>query len=71
MKWDIVRFCGQDRFDVSGIIQLKMDRVYVDPVSWVQAVLEDIVVFLENVLSKVSTFPFFFAYLFFSWNFKF
>ena len=37
---------------------LEMDRVYVDPVSWVQAVLEDIMEFLENVLSKVSKFRF-------------
>ena len=66
MKWDIVRFCGLDRFDVSGIIHLEMDRVYVDPVRWVHAVLQDIVKLLENVLSKFSTFPVSFAELFFS-----
>ena len=44
-----------DTSDVSGMIHLEMDRGYVDPVSWVQAVLEDIVEFLENVLSKFST----------------
>ena len=56
MEWDVVRFCGLDRSDVSGVIHLEMDRGYVYPVSWVQAFLEDIVEFLENVLSKVSTF---------------
>ena len=69
MKWDVVWFCGLDRLDVSGMIHLEMDRGYVDPVSWVQGVLEDIMEFLENVLSKVSTFPVCFAELFFSCNF--
>ena len=70
MKWDIVRLCGLDMSDVSGMIHLEMDRGYVDPVSWVQAVLEDIVEFLEDMLSEVSTFPVCFAEFFFSRNFR-
>ena len=57
--------CGLDWFDVPGVIHLKMDRIYVDPVSWVQTVLENIMVFLKNVLSYFGTFPVSSAKLFF------
>ena len=43
MKWDVVWFHGLDRFDISGVIHLEMDRGYVHPVSSVQAFPENIV----------------------------
>ena len=61
MKWNVVRLHGLDRLDVSGVVHLKMHRSYVYPVSWAQALFENIVIFLKNVISKVSTFLVFFA----------
>ena len=51
MNWNIISLDGLDWVDVSGLIYLKMDRVYVHPVSWIKVLFKNIMVLFKNMLS--------------------
>ena len=55
MERNVIRPGSVDWWDIARCVYFEMDRIYIHPISFVQAVLKHIMVFLKYFLSQFGT----------------